>query len=185
MRGSHGVAAQPPSGPFFGNGQNGDLVVSSGQTVYTDTIRTALPSGVAAGQNTLPIGTASGFAAGQEILIIQMVGPGAGLYEFGTIQSISSNSLTLAQNLVNSYAQGGPSTTQVLLVSNYQNVTVAGGGILTAHAWDGSTGGIVVFRASGTLNVQSGGIIQTNTSGFRGGIIPNTGWTSSGADQSL
>ena len=150
----------PTPNPVFGDGSDGDLTVASGETRYADDIRTALSGNAPAGQRTIPVASTSGFAAGREILIIQMQGTGVGLYEFGTIENVSSGSLTLVQNLANTYTVGGNSKAQVLRVSHYKNVTVQSEGTLTAHAWDGNTGGILVLRASGTFAVQNGGLVS-------------------------
>ena len=43
------------------------------------------------------------------------------------------------------------------------------GGNLTAHAWDGETGGVVFFRAL-TVTVEAGGSIDVSGKGYRGGL---------------
>lgn len=161
-------AAAQASGSLFGTGQDGDLVVNAGQVVYTDDARTVVQNAVS-GQNSialLPGYNSVLFQAGQEVLIIQMQGPGAGRYEFGIVANASLQSVTLRDNLTNSYTLGA----QVIRVPNYGNVTVAPQGAIAAHPWDGQTGGIVAFRASGTLTMQ--GTIGTDHIGFRGGISP-------------
>jgi hypothetical protein len=165
----------------WGTGADGDLTVSAGQTIYTDNTRSALSTTAASGQPSLTLSSASGFAVGQEVLIIQMQGIGAGTYEFGMIAGISGNIITLGVNLSYSYDSDGSSPAQVLRVYQYHNVTVQSDGVLTAHAWDGSTGGVVAFRASGTItetgtisaNGQLGGTGAGSAGGtgigFRGG----------------
>lgn len=64
---------------------------------------------------------------------------------------------------------GSPDAAQVIRVPHYRNVTVQAGGLLTAHPWDGSTGGILLFRASGIFEVQSGGSVSLDGKGYRGG----------------
>ena len=166
--------------PYNGTGEDGDLVVGSGQTYYTDNIRSALSG---ANGNSLTVANPTGFAAGQQVLIIQIQGMGAGTYEFGQIASVSGNTIFLQQNLANSYYVGGSSNAQVINVPQYQDVTVQSGGEVTAHSWDGSTGGIIAFQASGIITVNgtisingSNGSSVTNTTGggatgggFRGG----------------
>jgi RHS repeat-associated protein len=153
--------------PVFGTGVDGDLVVGSGQTIYTDNTRSALASSVASGQLGLPLSSSTGFQVGQLILIIQMQGSGAGNYEFGTIANINGNSITLNNSLMNGYYVDGNSVAQVLRVYQYNNITVQSGGTLTAHAWDGNNGGIVAFKASGPLVVN--GLIEASSLGYRGG----------------
>ncbi len=69
----------------------------------------------------------------------------------------------------NTYTSGGSSHAQVVRVNHYTDVTVQSGGVLSAPAWDGNTGGILVFRASGRLTVEAGGLIEATGRGFRGG----------------
>ena len=46
---------------------------------------------------------------------------------------------------------------QVVRIPNYTNVTVSG--VLACHPWNGFTGGILVFRANGTVTVNASGFI--------------------------
>ncbi len=167
--GEYGVDFSGQTAPFgvFGTGVDSDLTVANGEIKYTDNTRSALTSTANSGQTNLILSNASGFSAGQEVLVIQIQGTGAGLYEFKTIASISSNTLTLNNNLTNTYSAGGTSKAQVLRVMQYHDVTVQSGGALTAHAWDGNTGGIIAFKASGQLVVN--GIIDMTGKGYRGG----------------
>jgi hypothetical protein len=55
-------------------------------------------------------------------------------------------------------------------VNEFRNVTVRSGGTLTAAAWNGSSGGRVQIRATGSVIVESGGTIDLKGKGFRGGM---------------
>ena len=167
--GEYGVDFSGTTAPFgvFGTGADGDLTVTNGQTIYTDNTRSALAATANSGQSNLALASSSGFANGQEVLVVQVQGTGAGNYEFGTIASIASNTLGLSKNLTNIFTVGGNSKAQVIRVLQYHDLTVQSGGTLTAHPWDGSTGGIVAFRASGTVTVS--GTISADGKGFRGG----------------
>ena len=87
------------SAPFgiFGNGSDGDLTVASGQTAYTDNVRSALASTASAGQPNIIVANANGFTVGQEVLIIQVQGTSAGNYEFAAVTSINGNTITLSR----------------------------------------------------------------------------------------
>ena len=61
----------------------------------------------------------------------------------------------------------GQQIVMLMRVPNYRNVTV--NGTLTANAWNGLTGGLVVFRASGT--VSGAGTILADGLGYRGGAL--------------
>jgi len=158
----------------FGDGADGDLTINSPQ--YGDDTRTALNSTANSGQPVLSVASTSGFAGGQEVLVIQMQGTSVGTYEFGTLASVGSGTLTLQQNLQNTFNVGGNTRAQIVRVRHYRNVTIQNGGMFTAHSWDGNTGGILVFRANGQLNVQSNGTISASGIGYRGpGTNDNNG----------
>jgi hypothetical protein len=160
-----------------GTGANGSITVSS--TYHTDSIRSAVSGNNAVGTNTITVASATGFAVGQEILIITMVDPATsgnlvGQYEFAKIASIASNTLTLTQNKVNTYNATATVKHQVVRVPQYQNVTITSAGILTCNNWNGTTGGVLAFRATGTINVNASGRITAAGKGYRG-VAHNTG----------
>ena len=137
----------------FGTGADSDLIVAAGETAYTDNVRAELVASAASGQPSLNLNSVAGLAAGHELLLIQVHGTGAGRYEFGRIAAINGNTVTLQQNLVNAYTRDDSSRAQVVRVPNYRNVSVLGGGVLTAHSWNGATGGVIAFRSSGTTTI--------------------------------
>jgi len=107
------------------------------------------------------------FAAGQLVLLHQTQGAtGAGNYEYARLASATATTLTLTTALVNSYATGGTSKAQVMVVSEFTNLSIASGAVLTAPAWNGNTGGILPLNASGAATVD--GTITMNQAGFRG-----------------
>ena len=57
----------------------------------------------------------------------------------------------------------------ILRVPQFTDVTVAAGGLLTTSAWDGAVGGILAFRANGTVLVEDGGTIAVDSLGYWGG----------------
>jgi len=145
------------SSQMFGDGRDGDLTVGPEQTFYTDSERTSLTNSATGGQNALSVASTTGFHPGDEILVIQMQGVGAGTYEFATVLGSNpgtSGTITLVKNLMNTYTAGTPNTVQVIRVPRFHNVLVQSGGVLTAHPWDGSTGGIVVLLSTTTLGCQ-------------------------------
>jgi uncharacterized repeat protein (TIGR01451 family) len=99
----------------------------------------------------------------------------AGRWEYQTVASISTNTITLANygggctGLKNSYDATG--RTQVIRVPQYRNLTITGGGSISALAWDGTRGGIVAVNVSGTLS--NNGAISASGAGFRGGVLDN------------
>jgi len=58
-------------------------------------------------------------------------------------------------------------------VYNYTTVTINTGGILTVNPWNGSTGGFLNIKCTGTLTINAGGSINVTGLGYRGG---SPGW---------
>jgi hypothetical protein len=155
-----------------GTGADGDL--QAGRPTYTDSVRTSLAGNVQAeGSNFLPVNDSYGFSAGDELLVIQMTGSTAGTWEFGRVSETGISRLTLTAPVRHSYVASSTSRAQVLRVPNWRAVTVLAGCALTCAPWDGATGGIICFRASGELGVGSGGAIEAAGKGFSGGGTTN------------
>ena len=102
----------------------------------------------------------------------------AGLYEFvratGPVSggSVPIQGTGTGLGLRNTYTNANANATQgqrrfqVVRVPQYDSATVTGQ--ITAQAWNGSTGGIVVMDVAGTLTFSGGGI-TVDAQGFRGG----------------
>jgi len=159
---------------WIGDGSDGPLLVSSANQIVND--YAFLTGNENSGDTTITVSDATGFSEDDEILIMQMQNSGggeAGTYEFKHISSISGNGITLSSSLDNSYFSGSfdsvdATASQIIRVPQYTTVTIDSGNSITAPAWDGYTGGIVVFRAE-TVTVNSGGIIDVSEKGYRGG----------------
>ncbi len=151
----------------------------------------------AAGDSSLQVTSATGLAAGDKVLVIQMqdssidstdsssYGDGSagdpatgsvtdrwsGYYEFVGVTSVTGSApsitLGLTTALQNSYWSRGRSSFQVIRVPQYGDVTL--GGTVTASAWNGSTGGVVVLEAGSTLDFNGQSIVLDGL-GFRGGV---------------
>ncbi|RMG73340.1 MAG: hypothetical protein D6722_03975, partial [Bacteroidetes bacterium] len=135
--------------------------------------------------NSLTIANPAPFAFGDRVLLIQMQGAvmnetntasfgaitnlnGAGSYEFGTICDLSGNTVSLVNGLVNTYDANG--SLQLIRVPQYIDVEVTG--TLQAQPWNGTTGGVLVFEATGTVQLQAD--IDLSGAGFRGGAFANS-----------
>jgi flagellin-like protein len=161
---------------WIGDGSDGALVVSSANQIIND--YAYLIGNENSGDTTITVNNSTRFSAGDEILVIQIQNSSsgvAGTYEFKRIASITVNDLTLSSALSNSYYSGsfdrvGATSSQIVRVPQYTSVTVNSGCSITAPAWNGYTGGIVVFRASGTVTINSGGKVDVGEKGFRGGL---------------
>ena len=162
---------------MFGNGRDGDLVVGTGQTHYIDEARTNVLVAFAA-TNEVAVYATTGFALGDLILLHQSgghppLGEEAGRWEIRKVSGFSFNSsagspsLLLTENLTHNYLDGGAWQAQVVKIPQYRNLTVQNGGVLTAHGWDGNTGGIFAFFCKEICQVD--GMIDMVDRGFRGG----------------
>lgn len=144
----------------LGSGSDGALSVATGviQTIN----QLATPATGVKGVPTLSVLSATGLAKGQLLLIHQTQGTGAGNSEVNQITDLSGTTLTLQSPLANNYATGA----QAVVVPQYTSVTVAAGATLTAPAWDGNKGGLLVFQASGAVTID--GTLTMRGKGFRG-----------------
>lgn len=168
-----------------GNGSDGALVVTS--ISYTDITRLTVNSTSNSGQTTLSTASTSGvgFSAGQTVLVIQMQGTGAGQYEEKVISVVNSNSLTFTTNLQFTYTSGTNDKAQVIKVPQYTTVTINNGATLTAHSWDGYTGGVIYFKANRKVSIASTGKIDASGLGFTGGTGAAGGIGGSGGNGGL
>jgi YD repeat-containing protein len=145
-----------PAPTKFGDGRDGDLTIAANTTeIPIDSSVTAT-----AGNNTATVGSGLAFAKNQIVLFHQTRGTNAGLWEFARVQSYNGTTLTLTTSLANSYSSASANRAQVRVVRQYRNVTVNSGVTWTAKSWNGTTGGVLAFLASGNVNIS--GIIFAN-----------------------
>ena len=119
-------------------------------------------------------GAAAPFAVGDYVVLIQMTGPpptqassNIGKYELRTITDVIGSSLTL-DGIVNSYTI----SEKVQLVRAPYCPTATVSALVTAKAWDGTTGGIIALKGNSlTLN----GNIDASGSGFNYYSWPTSG----------
>src|SRR5438067_104857 len=100
----------------------------------------------------------------------------AGLYEYAVATSavpLVGGALTISSGLLNTYTSALPTPLQgqrnfqVIRVPQYVTATLAGGP--AAGAFDGSTGGVLVFDVDGALNLN-GVAVSVSQEGFRAGL---------------
>ncbi|HYH95212.1 hypothetical protein [Hyalangium sp.] len=161
-----GVAAAT----LLGDGRDGALTVSGLQRI--DQTRTSATG--TEGTTALTVASITGFLTGNIVLILQMRGPGAGQWEEHTVATLGGTTLTLTAPLSNSYSSSETARDVALRVPQYANMTVSSGATVTASAWDGTTGGVLAFRARGTVLIQPGGVIDVSGLGFLGGVSNGT-----------
>ena len=97
----------------------------------------------------------------------------AGYYEYATVSTVVGSVVTLTSSLAKNYytraytSSNAIQAYQVIRVPRYFNLTVNSGASITAPAWNGSTGGVVVIDAAGTFTLN--GSVTVAALGFRGG----------------
>jgi hypothetical protein len=148
-----------------GSGSDGSLTVSG--SVVINSISAAATG--TSGQTTVTLAAGTGFVMGQSILLHQTQGTNAGDWEKAVVAQVNGSVLTLTQPLQHSYTSAGTNNhAQAIVAPQYTNVTVPVGQSLAAPAWNGTTGGILVFNASGTVTVA--GTMSMKGLGYRGGV---------------
>ena len=123
--------------------------------------------------------------AGDEIMLINLQGtstqyPNVGNFEFLIIDSISNDTIDFTSTKTNYYGDGasndnGIGTTDndqrvmIQRVPNYTNVAVSGSGTdFFPNDYNGSKGGVLAFRATGTVTVGSGATVHADEKGYIG-----------------
>jgi hypothetical protein len=147
----------------FGTGLDGNNMITA------DTSINAISSPVSgtAGSSTITLTSAGSFKSGQTVLLHQSQGSGAGVWELAAITSVAGDgTATLGGKLTNTYTSGNGAAAQAIVVPQYDTVDVAVGTTLSAPAWNGATGGILVFEAKTAVTVE--GAISMVGGGFRG-----------------
>ncbi|WP_224240615.1 adventurous gliding motility protein AgmC [Hyalangium gracile] len=157
------------------------LTVNTPGTVINSYAQVTAPA--APGDTALVVPSTAGFFVGDLVMVMQMTGivpeppsggpspvdisnDAVGRWELARITSVAGTTMNLDGPLVYSYAAN---VTQVIRVREYTNVTITPPGTLTASPWNGSTGGVLAFLASGTVTNNNPGGINVSGRGFRGG----------------
>ncbi len=168
-----------------GDGSDGSISITSATTFNSGTDVSGVDMGIEAlnassgyGQanaDRVEVASTTDFNVGDDVLVIQMTGAGAGNYEYGTIESISSNDyLDLEDSLNLSYQSSGA---QVIRIPQFTTVTLSSSGSIAPKDWDGSTGGVLVFRANSTVTVGGSNSITADENGYRGGSARGESYT--------
>lgn len=159
----------------LGNGQS-DLTISNDRVVNAyAAVANALPTG----SRSLTLSGRLDLAAAGSLVMVWQTGVTAasaatsrtlsgsdGSYELFRLTSVSGDGLNLTLDRPATANFANPTLTQVVLVAEYKNLTVAASGRVRAEPWNGRTGGIVVLFATGKVTVL--GSVEANGAGFRG-----------------
>jgi hypothetical protein len=100
----------------------------------------------------------------------------AGVYEYNTVASVAGSTINFSYGLAYNYytqafaAAAGIRSYQVIRVPRYYDLSIAASSSITAPAWNGSTGGVVVLDAVNVISFAAASSSVTVTGlGFRGG----------------
>jgi hypothetical protein len=124
-------------------------------------------------------GNASGYLASTRV---------AGVYEYNVVSAFNAGLITFANPLAHNYfsraftSTTGIQTFQVIRIQREYNLTINGGSV-TAPAWNGSTGGVVVLEVANKLTIStSASSVNVDGLGFRGGGGKRLNGVSAGND---
>ena len=148
----------------LGDGRDGSLVVNGNTTFSTSS--TSLSGGLSIGQTQVSVSNGSIFASGDYVLFWDSFGSSAGNWSVEYIDSVSGNTLLLANGADSSGASG---STWAVRLPQYSSVSVQSG-TLTASGYGGSgssSSGMVAFLSNGTVTIN--GSISASGKGYRGG----------------
>lgn len=162
-----------PPASWSGTGADGPVTVSS------DTSSTSLGASI---WHAVDVGGASvtidhdvdGLAAGDEVLVLDVHTPGpdagdVGVYAFAIVDSVDGATLTTTGGLPP--LDAGSDVVVVQRVPQFTDVTVDAE--LAPPAWDGVAGGVLAFRATGTVHVSATGALHADAKGYLGGPTGN------------
>ena len=171
---------------WLGSGADGDLEVTDTTDISADASNsrteadaiTYIVSGIS-GTDVTVSESVSGIASGDEVLVINLHGSesshsAAGTWEFASVASVSSTTITLEESLSEIFGDVSNSDLSDQAISlqrvpHYEDVTVYAAAMLTTTPWDGERYGVLAFRASGTVTIEDGGTISTDDLGYWGG----------------
>jgi hypothetical protein len=146
----------------FGDGRDGDL------TIAANTIDVPIDSTCSGTiDSTILTATNADFEPGQAVLIHKTRGDTnaiCGSWELNEIKSYAIGTINLKYPLCNTYTSSGADCSQVIVLKQYENVTVNSGITWTTKSWNGTTGGILAFLCKETTQIN-GTIIGTGTNG--------------------
>lgn len=151
----------------FGNGKDGDLVVSSANTIINS--YTSLSGSYSAGDKIINVSDATNFAIGDAVIIHQSRGTGGGNKQKNRIEGKSGNQLTLSIPLDYGYGDdAGNRQAQLVRCPEYRSVKINNAASITPTAWNGDIGGIIAYSCNGKTTVD--GFFNLKGKGFRGGV---------------
>lgn len=170
---------------YAGTGKDGVCTVSSTSNdeintescvgrATADAVNFSSTINTSAGSTAIVVSTTTtGIDIGDEVLIINLQGVATtyadvGKYEFRTVTAkVGTTKFVFDTGLENAYA-GATQKIMVQRVPQYTDVTVNSGQTFRPMAYNGTKGGVLAFKANGTVTVS--GTISANGLGYAGGV---------------
>jgi hypothetical protein len=103
---------------------------------------------------------------GAILLVYTPQGAGAGVFEYVTVAVQPMNGQPPNSTVITAPLKKSYTSATVYVVKQYTNVTIPNGMTFNANPWDGNCGGVLVFKATGTVSIA--GKIDMSGRGFRG-----------------
>jgi hypothetical protein len=148
----------------FGSCKDGALVVFADTTLNLPAANIIGTKGTTS--LTLVLATA-GFNPGATLFLHQTQSSDAlvGQNEYAEVASVSGATLTLKRPLAHAYFSGATARAQAIVVPQYLSISIASEINLTGPAWNGDTGGILVFDVCGAVKIE--GAVSMAGRGFQ------------------
>ena len=190
LLGYSGIAHAEADTFGLGTGRDGAKTVTSaaGEVINTYApVTTALAVGGKTVTLGARVGASANFTVGQVVMIHQdrngfvtppvsasgasldLAGTKTGRYELARIATVAGNDVTFTHGTVNAF---DANDTQLVSVPEFTTVGINLGAKIVPAKWNGTTGGIVAFLATGA--VTNAGSIDASASGFRAAVFINS-----------
>lgn len=167
----------------LGSGIDGPLAVTSPGTTIDGTraeVVNIIPNG---GGQDLILGFSTGtWTVGDKVLIILMSQTGGPVptrnWQMADITGVPGSGMISVTNFAHTNWCTGSAPLcqiQVIRVPQYAMVDIVPGASLTCTPWDGTTGGVLCFLATGNLTIHAGGWIDVAGKGFRSNMAGGFG----------
>jgi hypothetical protein len=101
----------------------------------------------------------------------------AGTFEYVEVLSVLGSTVTLTTGLAHDYYDANEANWQIIVIPDYSTAGATITGTLTGEFWDGDTGGVIAFNATGGSVDFNGNTINATGIGFRGGVESDPGWS--------
>ena len=174
---SAGVTIEEQCPPLGGDGFDGPLVVGPSSSTILDMAMSPITGDHDSGASTITVGDGSSFVAGDELFIQATKGSvddcglsDAGHWQTAKITLVDGDTLHLKDPLAEALYTADGGRYQVIRVSHFESVILDDGARLRAPAFDGQTGGVLIFRTT-SLHLGAGASIDMDGRGFRGGSV--------------